>query len=1176
MKKTLAVISAVAFAGAALATVRPEMTVDRPGAVKPAGWVLDRAAAARDGFTGHMDEIDEHFRLAWTTNCMRRGKFLNWPNRHQGSWSAEGGAYWFDGLVNLAWQLDDPALKDQAKRRLEPLLANVTSNSVGFLWWLDRRDPKQVEEAFADGAWRFWVIGMAERVISAYYEATGDERARRALENAFAFEAMARRHGANAPFASGLADACRLTGSPSLARCLDVSCAKLVQENSFATPPWNGLSDTLNLRRHHTSHYKMPSRHGVWCAESLLSVLAAYRHTGERKLLDSVLAWYGFFDRYCGQPYGVTMMDEEWGWAGARRGTETCDVAAEPYARLALLATLGDGKWGDDAELAFFNAGPACVSRDFRRHVYFQLPNRVGSPTEAELFSITKHEQTRYQDRHWPLCCSAALNRILPMYIRHQWMKTADGGVAATLYGPGTYETELPVGRVAFDEKTDYPFAERIVLAVKAAPGQPFPLKVRVPGWCAKAAVAVNGAPVALAVSKGFATLTRAWRAGDEVTLDFPMRPVVADWRDWNEAGRNLKSIFLGPLLFAAAIPEKDDNTPAGDVREIALSSALRASDIAVSRSALPRPWDWRADAPVRLSLADAIGQPLELVPYGCTKLRLSAFPVAETTARSEQSPYVGAMATAVSAYTPERIEAMIADVERRGISEHGFPRFAANLGVLVARGLAPEKKDLLRRLMDLCAREMPQSLKRGHKSAGNDFSVKEIACALVELERAGTFPKATTDAWRASFAAMKAADIYSCQPKLGDKTARNWCVFGAASEQARLAAKLGGEPAYVEQYVADQLRFFDANGMYRDPGQPTVYDLVTRLQFAAILAFGYDGPSRAKLEAEMLKSAEPTLRMLSVTGEIPYGGRSNQFLHNEMFYAALCEWYARWFNVRGDLSLASRFRAAAARATDSFRRWTAARPVRHVKNRYPTEKTTYGCENYAYFDKYMVTAGSWAYLAERFADPLIPCAAAVAPDGTFRTSDDFHRVMANVGDYTVQFDWNAQKGYDANGLGRLLRRGAPSAICLSTPCPAKAHYFMDVTNDMPFALAPLGWMAMRVTTAETGLVELTDGRSQWSNRLAPDGLAMTLAGSGRQTLTLPAFAFDGETHPAIACDGRTLSIAYAGWTCRYETNGEIVDTGRVYGNRNGHYRRFDASADGRLTVKISIVPVSR
>ena len=36
-----------------------------------------------------------------------------------------------------------------------------------------------------------------------------------------------------------------------------------------------------------------------------------------------------------------------------------------------------------------------------------------------------------------------------------------------------------------------------------------------------------------------------------------------------------------------------------------------------------------------------------------------------------------------------------------------------------------------------------------------------------------------------------------------------------------------------------------------------------------------------------MLKSADITLAMQSATGEIPFGGRSNQFLHNETFYAA-------------------------------------------------------------------------------------------------------------------------------------------------------------------------------------------------------------------------------------------------------------------------------------------------
>ena len=630
---TVTCLCAIGYAGSAAesascttnAEVKPLMTIDRPGAVKPAGWVRDRAVAAKDGFIGHMDDVDEHFRLAWTTNCMRRGKFLNWNNRHQGSWSAEGGSYWFDGLVKLAWQLDDSGLKTMAKRRLDPLLDNVGENSIGFLWWMDRRDPEQEKEAFTDGGWQFWVIGMAERVVSAYYAATGDERAKRALENAFAYEEMVRRRGGNAPFVSGLADAYWVTGSPAVGKCLDIGCAK-IQESPFANPPWESLEDTLNLKRKHHFHYKMPSRHGVWCAEMLRSVLAAYQHTGNAKLLNAVLTWYAFLDKNCAQPYGVTMMDEEWGWAGARRGTETCDVAAEPYARLAILALLADGKWADDAERAFFNAAPACVSRDYRKHVYFQLPNRDGRPKPASLFSCPVSKLTNYECQHWPLCCSAALCRILPMYIQSMWMKTADGGVAATLYGPNTYETELPAGRVAFEECTDYPFDERIVLSVKAAPGAAFPLKVRVPGWCKAPQLAVNGEIQEIRPKKGFVTLVRAWQTGDEVTLTLPMQPVVSDWRDMNDFGRKLKSVYLGPLLFAYAIPAKDDNTPACAVPELMLAERLDPTEIAVTRTALSHPWNWPLDAPVKLKLADAAGQPLELVPYGCTKLRISAF----------------------------------------------------------------------------------------------------------------------------------------------------------------------------------------------------------------------------------------------------------------------------------------------------------------------------------------------------------------------------------------------------------------------------------------------------------------------------------------------------------------------------------------------------------------------
>ena len=138
--------------------------------------------------------------------------------------------------------------------------------------------------------------------------------------------------------------------------------------------------------------------------------------------------------------------------------------------------------------------------------------------------------------------------------------------------------------------------------------------------------------------------------------------------------------------------------------------------------------------------------------------------------------------------------------------------------------------------------------------------------------------------------------------------------------------------PRFAGSYVADPLRWCDANGMYRVPGEPAVYDFVSRLQYMQILHFGYDGASRPALEDLLERAAEPTLAMLSACGEIPYGGRSNQFLHNNTFYAAVCEWYAARRRAAGDVSGAARFRLAAREAVEAVREWLAVRPLRHIK----------------------------------------------------------------------------------------------------------------------------------------------------------------------------------------------------------------------------------------------------
>ena len=564
---------------------------------------------------------------------------------------------------------------------------------------------------------------------------------------------------------------------------------------------------------------------------------------------------------------------------------------------------------------------------------------------------------------------------------------------------------------------------------------------------------------------------------------------------------------------------------------------------------------------------------------------------------------YLDLVEAAVGAYAPEHIRAYHERARREGIREHGFPRLVANLGVLVAHGRRAADRDLFRAMMDTCCEQLataPDRARRSGASAyrvGNDFSVKEIVLCLLAVEKAKVYPAAVTAAWRAGLRRIVPETAYSCRPKPGASYASNWAVFGAASEQLRVFAGLGGDAAYVERYVSDQLRFFDVNGMYMDPHEPMVYDAVTRLQFMTALAYGYDGPSRAALEAQLLASAEPTLLMQAATGEIPYGGRSNQFLHGETFYAAVCEWYAAWFARRGDGARAARFRRAARRAVDALGPWLGRADVRHVKNRFPLA-TRQGCEDYAYFDKYMVTMGSWAWLACLFADESIPAAEEAPETFVFQTSPAFHRVFLRAGDYGVQLDTACDAAYDANGVGRIQRRGAPSALALSVPFPDGAkrrpNYETGFTNATPLAVLP-GWRTpdgwayayeepYAVRALETAgdharaVVEVPRaGRAPlvWTLDLAPTGLVQTLVGAPGEevALTLPAFAFDGETHASIRPSAHALDVVYGGWTSHAETTGALVDTHRLYGNRNGHARRFEARGASPLRVAHALAP---
>lgn len=547
-------------------------------------------------------------------------------------------------------------------------------------------------------------------------------------------------------------------------------------------------------------------------------------------------------------------------------------------------------------------------------------------------------------------------------------------------------------------------------------------------------------------------------------------------------------------------------------------------------------------------------------------------------------------MERALLAYSDEHIKRYISDVKRDGLTEHGFPRLTANIGILISHGRRVDLLPVFLEMMELSCRSFP-SVK-----AANDFSVREIISCIAEIEKSGAVSSSDILRWKGYLKKIDPVCTYNIFATEPTDKVKNWALFTALSEFFRMRMGLGGSEEFIDIQLATQLQWLDENGMYMDgkgdTHHPIVYDLVPRGLFSLLLAAGYRGRYFEEIDSALRRAGLLTLKMQSPNGEVAFGGRSNQFIHNEPWMLAIFAYEARRYAEEGNASLAGEFRAAMKRALDVTEEWLSREPILHIKNRFPKE-TKHGCEGYAYFDKYMITVASNLYAAYLMYDgvPLEDM-----PDrkpSVCMTSEHFHKLFLKAGGYGLEFDLDGDSHYDASGLGRVHREGAPSPICMSAPCPSEPIYTVDLESCEVASLctgAVIDGEIKFATDTDTKyeVVSFSEGDGRCDAAVATsfasgdkilseytvstDGVDIRVSGTGEVYYMLPAFCFDGEAYTDIDVGEASLGIHYCGWVCRYETDGKIIDLGRIAANRNGHYKVFSASGDKTLNIKIEII----
>ncbi len=523
--------------------------------------------------------------------------------------------------------------------------------------------------------------------------------------------------------------------------------------------------------------------------------------------------------------------------------------------------------------------------------------------------------------------------------------------------------------------------------------------------------------------------------------------------------------------------------------------------------------------------------------------------------------------------------------------------RYVGAMGALMLQGRCHD-------LACSCAKALDAVLDDLESCATNhgEFLVKESLFAFMALEKKAAPERRRR--WGKVFTSCDPERAYAkSRTNTPDAERRqNFVTFALAGEAMKRHLHLADNETFFRSYLEEQLERFDELGMYRDPGAPMVYDITARmnLELAAFYA-DWPLPCLEKLHGKLRSGAMCALLYQSPSGEMPFGGRSNQQNFVEPSFALICEAEARRFKAEGDVPMAGVLRRAAARAVHSVTPYLTSEPIHFNKNRFPPE-TQHGRQlSYGYYGAYTLLISSQLAAAGLLADRTIPFAATTpAESGTFlwTTTDAFHKVFASVQGSHLELELCCEGDHDAVGWGRWHVAGAPPELPLSTPVPARQTFVSVVPASGSLTFGPgtaaegfASDLALKpgecrpTCTAVTGdTVEFVidwpfpAGAVSEKIRLTPAAAEVEAVNHGGSDVRyrVPLLLTDGESKSVIREMETGFELLYKGWI--FAVSGESAARSRenrTAANRNGLYAPAHFASDAgviklRLAVKKS------
>ncbi|MFV0520656.1 MAG: beta-L-arabinofuranosidase domain-containing protein [Lachnospirales bacterium] len=395
--------------------------------------------------------------------------------------------------------------------------------------------------------------------------------------------------------------------------------------------------------------------HVVNVAMGIKQPIMEYKYSGDIKYLNSISNAIENLKKYHGQVTGMFSGDEHLAGINPTQGTELCAVVEMMFSLQVLFEATGNNEYIDLLERITYNALPGTILEDFKGHQYVQQVNQVMCNVANREWYNLKDDSNIYGYEPNFGCCLANLHQGFPKFTKSAILQRGDE-VYVGAYMPISVMLNINNIAVKLEEETTYPFNNVVNFKFFCDKEVKFPFNIRIPNWCDKFKILVNNTEIQPIPVGSNVIVNREFRNLDEIKIIFDMGVKIEQW-DYNEG----ISVVRGPIVYALNILEerikRDDGLKEFPNIEIYPKSkwnyALdKKAKFEVIEKDLPdlvfdknNPpvviktvgrdvMDWVMDknvagdlpiSPVKENLGEKVD--VELIPYGCSKLRIALFP---------------------------------------------------------------------------------------------------------------------------------------------------------------------------------------------------------------------------------------------------------------------------------------------------------------------------------------------------------------------------------------------------------------------------------------------------------------------------------------------------------------------------------------------------------------------